>query len=54
MATCADCKHSVFDETWGEYKCKAFERRVYILLDSTECPKYKKKKEKIDNKNVEE
>lgn len=49
MANCANCKHSVFDETWGEYKCKVFERRIYILLDSSECKKYEAKKEKKNN-----
>ena len=43
---CATCEHSVFDELWGEYKCKDRETRIYILLDSSECPKYTKKKEK--------
>lgn len=45
MGNCANCKHAVFDEQWGEYKCKVFERRIYILLGSSECPKYEKKKE---------
>lgn len=49
MNTCENCKtceHSVFDELWGEYKCKSFEHVIYILLDSSECPNYSKKKEK--------
>lgn len=41
---CTTCEHSVFDEQWGEYKCKFFEHRIYILLDSSECPEYAKKK----------
>ena len=41
---CTTCEHSVFDEQWGEYKCKFFEHRMYILLDSSECPNYTKKK----------
>lgn len=43
---CTTCENAVFDELWGEYKCKEFKRRIYILLGSSECPKYKKKKEK--------
>lgn len=45
MNNCKDCKHSIFDELWGEYKCKVLKRRVYILLDKDECPNYEKKKE---------
>ena len=46
MENCANCEHSVFDKLWGEYKCKVFEHRIYILLDSSECPEYKKGPEK--------
>jgi hypothetical protein len=41
---CKTCEHSVFDEQWGEYKCKERETHIYILLNSSECPKYAKKK----------
>lgn len=37
---CQTCKHSVFDEKWGEYKCKATHRRVYD--DPDDCEHYKK------------
>ena len=43
MENCKTCEHSVFDELWGEYKCKQREVRVHILLDSSECKDYKKK-----------
>lgn len=43
MGNCKNCEHSVYDKLWGEYKCKILQRRMYILLDSTECPNYKKK-----------
>lgn len=46
MENCKNCEHAVFDDVWGEYKCKATNHRIYILLDSSECPSYKKKKEK--------
>lgn len=46
MDNCKNCEHSVFDELWGEYKCKHFEHRIYILLDASECASYKKEKEK--------
>lgn len=43
MGNCKTCAHSVFDELWGEYKCKFFEKRIYILLDSNECEHYQEK-----------
>lgn len=46
MENCKNCEHAVFDPLWGEYKCKARETRIYILLDSSECSDYTKKKEK--------
>jgi hypothetical protein len=46
MENCKNCEHSVFDEQWGEYKCKVRETRIYILLNSSECTEYGKKKEK--------
>ena len=26
---CANCKHALFDQMFGEYKCKVREQRVY-------------------------
>ena len=46
MCNCANCENSVYVEQWGDYKCMYFEHRIYVLLDSSECPKYEKKKEK--------
>ena len=45
MNNCKNCKHAIFDEQWGEYKCKVREVRIYVLLDSTECSSYEKIKE---------
>lgn len=45
MENCKNCKHSTFDEQWGEYKCSVLQRRVYILLSSDECNFYEKKPE---------
>lgn len=53
MDNCANCEHAIFDETWGEYKCEVFERRVYILLDSSECPEYKKGQPKVSKAEEE-
>lgn len=46
MENCKNCVHSVFDETWGEYKCKVRETVLYILLDWHECPSYEKDRNK--------
>lgn len=45
MENCKTCEHAVFDEKYGEYKCKKRLTRIYILLNSEECKEYKKKKE---------
>ena len=29
MAHCKYCEHSIFNEQWGEWKCKKFELTVY-------------------------
>ena len=48
---CKDCAHVVFDELWGEYKCKMRGHRIYILLDPDECKFYEEpKKKKKTNK----
>lgn len=54
MENCKNCEHSVFDPLWGEYKCKARETRIYILLDSSECSDYKKGPEKTFDEDLEE
>lgn len=54
MNNCKDCAHSVFDELWGEYKCKEHDHTVYILLDASECPSYKKEAKPKTFKDCEE
>lgn len=43
MSNCKSCAHSIFDEKWGEYKCKILQRRIYILSSMSKCPNYKEK-----------
>lgn len=38
-SNCTTCKHAVFDEMWGEYKCKERHIRVYDILN--DCKDYK-------------
>lgn len=55
MENCKNCKHSTFDEQWGEYKCSVLQRRVYILLSSDECNFYEKRpKEKKKGLDVQD
>lgn len=46
MANCRDCKHSVFDEVWGEYKCKKKVIRLYDLDRFKDCEEYEQDKTK--------
>lgn len=42
IQNCTTCENAIFDELWGEYKCKVRQTTIPILLDSTECSDYKK------------
>ena len=38
---CVSCANSIFCETWGEWKCKAYDVRICDTI--VECPYYKKR-----------
>lgn len=40
---CEECQHAVFDETWGEYKCKVRHLRVYKPGRTVKCEWFRKK-----------
>lgn len=43
MNSCKDgCKHAVFCETWGEYKCLKKKRHISLLLSGCYCGEYEK------------
>lgn len=43
MSNCSTCEYAIFDELWGEYKCKIRHRRVYKPgKESVNCEWYKK------------
>lgn len=44
MADCLTCENAIFDELWGEFKCKVREHRVYQPLGTKTCDHYKKGK----------
>lgn len=42
MKTCKECTNAIFDEIWGEYKCKVYQHVIYEVEDAEDCGKYKK------------
>ena len=42
MSDCAACVHSIFDEAWGEYKCKVKKITIYDIKDQRDCKSYRK------------
>lgn len=42
METCSTCKHGIFDETLGEWKC-AVKKRYVVISESICCNDFKKK-----------
>ena len=40
---CKSCANSIFCKTWAEYKCKAFEKRMYDYKSVTKCQQYSKR-----------
>ena len=46
MFNCKDCEHAVFDETWGEYKCKFHGHVIYKPETKENCEGYKQNKSK--------
>lgn len=40
--SCKTCVNAIFDEHWGEYKCKVFQHRMYLPDDKEDCIEYEK------------
>lgn len=54
MRCCKDCAHSIFDEQWGEFKCKIAQHVVYDADRIVACKDYiNKKKVNADKADVE-
>ena len=49
---CKTCKHSIFDEIWGDYKCKVNHLVIYNVDDVNDCVYYEKGKPKISKDNT--
>ena len=45
--TCGDCAYSIFDDQWGEYKCKARKVNIPCPEVSTSCGLYSSKKKGV-------
>lgn len=42
MKNCETCSNAVFDDHWGELKCKAKQHRIYRPDAVSDCRYYKK------------
>lgn len=45
MKTCKTCEHCIFNEQWGEIKCKKYQHIIYNPENRSGCTGYSKKKE---------
>lgn len=43
---CADCANAIFDEQWGEFKCRARQIRISESATYADCKHYIKKNTK--------
>lgn len=41
-ADCSVCKNAIFDEQWGEYKCKIHQVRIQDTTKILECEEFVK------------
>lgn len=41
-SNCYTCKNAIFDEQWGEYKCRLRKKYIYNVESNTGCKDYKK------------
>jgi hypothetical protein len=55
MRCCKDCAHAIFDEVFGEWKCKVVQHRIYEEGRLVACKDYIHKKKVFTEKaDVEE
>ena len=52
MDSCKNCANAIFDEVWGEYKCKVRNIRIYDVDEQITCPDHKKSKS-TEEKHIE-
>lgn len=44
MDSCKNCANAIFDEVWGEYKCKVHKHRIHDVDKYLDCPHHEKSK----------
>ena len=49
MRICKTCEHCIFNEKWGEVKCKKYQHVIPNPESRTACAEYSKKKEEPKN-----
>ncbi len=49
-ALCKNCTHAIYDEQWGEWKCKKRAIRIHDIRTASYCKDYIKKKK--ENKKI--
>jgi hypothetical protein len=54
MKDCTNCANALFDEVWGEYKCKEVCHVIYDTDGQVDCIYYKKGKPGISKDKPEE
>ena len=56
MDNCINCKHALFDEIWGEYKCRIDKKKHYLegQLVGAKCGYHKKGTPEIARGIIEE
>ena len=52
MNDCKNCANAIFDEVWGEYKCKKFEHRIRDVDKYVDCHGHTPKNKKEEKKNA--
>lgn len=50
VKNCKDCKHSIFDEQWGEFKCAVKKRKCTPDETKHGCVRWAKKEKEKEKK----
>lgn len=50
IRNCSSCRHMIFDELWGEYKCLVYQHRIYDVKEIEECDDWLRRQASKDEK----
>lgn len=53
MQNCKTCANKVYDERWGDYRCKVYQHRIRNVDRYLDCENYESKQWKKEKKNEE-